>query len=530
MRYDIQRAIFICAATLYLVAGIARADDKQVIDDLRARVEALEKQNRELLDAFRSGRLPHADQSLVGANEVKQLVGDYLKELDERQKKAEADKKAKEAAEGVVVGSDLGMKVKWDNGMWAETADKAFRVHVGGRVQGDAVWMTADDRVQYGKNGTGRIDDGVNFRRARLAVEGTFHEVIDFNCEFDFANTLNTERTGDPLITNVPVPTDVWLTFAHLPVIGNVRVGNQKPPLSLSHVNGDRYLNFLERSFAFDAFIGGLDNGFRPGVQVFNSYLDQRVHAALGVFKNNTTPFGWNVGDGEYDLTGRLTCLPIYEDDGSRLLHLGVGASHRDLDDDQARFRARTLLRNGPGALQTALLDVRLLGGSQDLVVPELAIVVGPLLIQTEYYAVWVRDAMFPITPAAARVNRGTVYFQSYYVEVLYFLTGEHRAYNRRNPGFTRVVPNENFFFVNGADGQLFGRGAWQVGVRYSYLDLENRGIAGGTLHDITLGLNWFFNPNAKLQWDYSWTHRDVPGRTSDGNVQGFGMRLAFDF
>jgi phosphate-selective porin OprO/OprP len=286
-------------------------------------------------------------------------------------------------------------------------------------------------------------------------------------------------------------------------------------------------LNFLERSLTFDAFIGGLDNGFRPGVLVFNTLCDERATWAIGYFKNNNSPFGWNVGDGEGDVTGRLTYLPWYSEDGRCLLHVGIGASHRDLDDNQARFRARTLLRNGPGVSHTVLAEARMLGDNQDLIVPELALVWGPLTVQAEYFATWVHDAAAPI---AAPVEAGTAFFSGYYVEALYFLTGENRDYDKKLPRFSRVVPNENFFYVQGDEGPICGRGGWQVGARYSVIDLSDSGINGGDVEDLTVGLNWFFNPSLKLQWNYSIAWRDAAGNTSDGTVQGFGMRVAYDF
>ena len=442
---------------------------------------------------------------------------------------APAEKKADKEPLSWEVGKDLAFKVSWANGLTAQTEDRAFRVHVGGRTQIDTVWKTASDRVRFGPGGTGDIRDGVGFRRERFTVEGTLYELIDFWFEYDFMNTFNAERSGDPLAANTPVPTDLWVTFKQLPVLGNLRVGNQKPPISFEHLTSSRFLNFLERSYSFDAFIGGLDNGFRPGFQVFHWSENERVTWAFGVFKNNTSVNGWNVGDGEYDVTGRITCLPWLEHDGRCFLHLGVAASHRDTDDDQIRYRARTLLRNGPAVLHTTLADVRALAGNETLLVPELVLNLGPFTFQTEYYGSWVNNTRFPINPASARRDRGTTYFQGYYVEALYFLTGEHRVYDRRYPRFDRVVPHENFFLVNGQGGWLSGRGAWQIGARYSWLDLNTTGIRGGELHDLTLGLNWFLNPNMKLQWNYSIALRDLD-LPSDGTVQGFGMRLAMDF
>jgi phosphate-selective porin OprO/OprP len=476
-------------------------------------------------------------------NRVEQLekrLGDIDKKAAadkaaEEKKKKEEEQKKKEAEEAwFAVGSDLGLKTSWRYGLYAETAHKDFKVHVGGRTQFDAVWMGANQEVQFGPGGTGRIDDGVNFRRGRFLIEGTLYEVVDFMCEWDFINTadvdpLNPVFQGD--VINTPAPTDLWAQITNLPWLGVVRAGNMKPPLSFEHLTSSRWLNFMERSLAFDAFIGGPNNGFQPGLLMFNWAENERATWALGVFKNNQTVFGWNTGDGEIEIVGRVTALPVYEHDGRCLVHLGLGASHRDPDEDTVRLRTRTALRNGPAALHTRLLDIRMLGTSQDLVVPEFAMVWGPWTVQSEYFGVWVSDATVPLTPP--NVNFGTCFFQSAYVEVLYFLTGEHRPYSKfggSGAAFGRVIPHSNFFWVPGYAGSIWTSGAWQVGARYSWLDLNSKGVLGGVAHDVTLGLNWFLNPNMKVQWNYSVSHRDVEGGGSDGIIHGFGTRLAFDF
>ena len=80
------------------------------------------------------------------------------------------------------------------------------------------------------------------------------------------------------------------------------------------------------------------------------------------------------------------------------------------------------------------------------------------------------------------------------------------------------------------------GMGAWQIGIRYNHLDLNDQGINGGILDNLTAGVNWFWNPNMKWQFNYSVTDRDVSAVTSpaiatgSGRIHGFGTRLAFDF
>jgi len=438
---------------------------------------------------------------------------------------------------------DSSVKFKFKPGdehlLQMESSNGLFKFFVGGRLQIDAVWARTSDAVQAptSRGGIGKVDDAVNFRRARFDFGGTFYKNIDFLMEFDFINTFNAERRGDPLAANTPVPTDMYVTFKEIPYIGNLRIGNQKPPISFEHIVSSRFLPFMERSLAFDAFVENQDNGFEPGVSVFDTYAEQRGTWALGVFKNTRSIFGWNVGDGEYDVTGRVTYLPIYENDGEYLVHVGVGASHRDLDDDFDRIRARTLIRNGPAILHNIVAEVRTLGSSRDQIVPEFAMVWGPLTIQAEYYGVWVNDARVPVDTAPRR-DAGTACFQGAYAQVLYFLTGEHDRYDQKRGSFGRVIPNSPFTGFGCGDCQdgtacdstAGGTGAWQIGVRYSWLDLDNKIIRGSTIHDITVGVNWFLSPYMKWQWNYTALYRNAFNPAHDGWVYEFGTRIALDF
>lgn len=559
-------------------------------DEMQGRLERLEKQNKDLADSLRqlhgllakqaaTARPRNADElwqandkempagadldpALVhqilqksmppadgepgmSKKEVEGIVNNWWSAKEKAKKEADEIKKLEDEAKGYEVGKDLAMKTVWNHGLWAETADKAFRVHVGGRAQFDTVWMQGEDAVQFGDpGGTGQIRDGYNFRRGRLAVEGTFWEVINFNTEWDFINTFNANAgspNSSPNIANTPVPTDLWIEITKLPIIGNLRFGNQKPQISFEHLTSSRFLNFLERSFMFDAWVGGLNNGFIPGIQMWNYSRNERMTWSLGVYKNNQSVFGWNQGNGEYDATGRITWLPVYAHEGRCLVHLGLGASVRDPDDGRFRQRARTMLRNGPAALHTALVDTTFNTDRQILVVPEFAMVWGPFSMQAEYFANWFRGTNYqqggvPFIGGnsfASTGNVGTTYYQGAYCEALYFLTGEHRPYNKfggSGAAFTRVIPYRPFYFVPGEGRHLFSSGAWQVAARYQWIDLQDKGVPGGTLQDVTLGLNWFLNPNLKFQWNYSIAHRDYDGNAADGNVQGCGMRVAWDF
>src|SRR5262245_9706922 len=175
-----------------------------------------------------------------------------------------------------------------DHLLQLETSNGLFKFFVGGRLQLDGAWMATTDTVQTARalGGIGKLDDAVNIRRGRIDFGGAFNKNIEFRMEFDFINTFDAERTGVPLPANTPAPTDLYVTFREVPYVGNLRIGNQKPPISMEHMTSSRFLNFMERSLAYDAFIENQDNGWEAGILVFDNALDRRMYWGVGVFKN----------------------------------------------------------------------------------------------------------------------------------------------------------------------------------------------------------------------------------------------------
>jgi phosphate-selective porin OprO and OprP len=446
---------------------------------------------------------------------------------------------------------DSKMKAEWgENGFTAVSSDEAFKVHIGGRVQVDGIALNTDDLVLGGAGD----DDAVDFRRARLRIDGTMYHTMDWAAEFDFVNGFDYDPTngaspvtpfgGD--VGNVVAPTDLWWTFREVPWAGNVRLGHQKEPIGLEHMASSRFLDFLERSYLQDAFYGPFNNGFSTGVTVFDYSASENVTWAVGGYKNLNNVFAYETGDNEYALTSRATCVPWSACGDRELIHLGLGASYRGLDQDAAtatgnlRIRSRASLRNGPGPLNPVLADTnfagRLFADSQMLLAPEVAVVAGPWFAAAEYVSGWTNSTTFTPTGGVA-TNAGQVYFQGSYAEVFYFLTGEHRVYDRHEGRFGRVAPLNNAIFLPNGCG-LSGLGAWQVGARYGFLDLRDAGIDGGYITDLTVGVNWFLNPFSKLQFNYILqqvdnTLRDGAGNVTaenDGQLHGFGTRFAHDF
>lgn len=155
----------------------------------------------------------------------------------------------------------------------------------------------------------------------------------------------------------------------------------------------------------------------------------------------------------------------------------------------------------------------------------------GPFWVQSEATAVAVENAVYPVN--AAQNKRGTANFWGCYGMAGVLLTGENRGYDRRFGRYDRVVPNENFFLVKDENGCFcHGCGAWELVYRYDYINLDDKDaeILGGIMSQNCVGLNWYWNPNAKVQFEYLVINRHVPTPGVSGTVQGFGIRCHYDF
>ena len=540
------------AGAVYAQDPLPQVPASDPIAELKARLDRLEQENKELRQIVREGNPVNFQPPSADKKDVEKIVADYIKADEKKKKDAEDKKKKEEADKGFEVGKDFSMTASWRNGLELSTKDKAFKVHVGGRFQYDNAWFTNDSGGFSAAPTTAFpsrrsiFEDGSDLRRARLRVDGTIWEVIDFVAEFDFTNTQDLRQAPSLLDPQGTVnPTDVFVNIGKLPYIGNLRVGHFKEPFGFEHNTSSRFLNFMERSMAFDAFVA--DFNYSDGMMIFNNACDENVYWAVGVFREGTNAFGTNAGDGEYALTGKVSTLPWFEQDGRYLWHIGASGRHANPHRDRIRLRSRAPIRDAQGFQTPNIVDTRdFFADSETLVGLETALQYGPFMLISEYYGFLAGDsARVDNPPLTGPLARGDRYFQGGYVELLCFLTGEHKSYNRRSGNFDRVIPHENFFCVESEDcGTCRGWGAWQVGVRYTHLDLDDTQLPTaatavlGRTDDVTLGLNWFLNPNTKIQFNYFWLRRNaresvIAGReapTLDGTANGFGVRVAIDF
>lgn len=474
-----QRIIVLMAVAVVFTSlcfvQVASAKEKSVAEEILQILydsgQITKKQYQKLVEKARIEHQKRAKQVLKKARK-------------ERQKeKAEAEK-------AIPPGT---MTAYWKNGLHFDSKDDKFKLKIGGRILNDWAYIDGDSDVEHLSylDQDEDFGSGTEIRQGRIYLQGTLYDSLMFKAQYDFAG-------GDVDFK------DTWLGFKDIPYVGHIKIGHFKEPFSLEELTSRKFITFMERSLP-----GQAGRSFVParntGIMFYDTAMDKQMTWAVGGFRE-TDGFGNGFGEDEtYNFTARVTGVPYYEDNGRKLIHLGLGYSHKWIDNNGTiQFRARPEAHLTDDFVDTA--DIMAEG--VDIIGPELAMVYGPFSFQGEYMQGFV-DVEHGDNPD----------FSGYYLQTSYFLTGEHRNYKRSSGAFGRVKPNQNFNLEEG------GWGAWEAALRYSNIDLDDEGIDGGELEDVTVGLNWYLYPNLRMMFNYIYSDLEDVG---DTNI--FQSRFQIDF
>jgi phosphate-selective porin len=428
------------------------------------------------------------------------------------------------------------LKAFWDNGAVLESADKAFRLHVGGRFDFDTTFYHQSQDLPF------LLQDGSDMRRARFRADGTIGEKVDFVMEVNFANIQDVTNEDTTAQVGSVGLTDFYATFKQVPVVQNVRIGHMHQPMGLEHLTSSNDWYYMERSPGNDAFL--LPFNFVTGVEVFNSFCDDRITGVVAfdrVGKQDISPFSFGSGPGKYGVTGRATCLPFYDKEGRELLHLGIGYTYTGTENN---FYAanRPLVRAGAGSQEVP--NVIYTGmfytpNAVQIADAEIATVIGRFSLSAEYQLAFGNDLYGQLNNGVFSDPRGDVTYRALYFEAGYFLNpDDYRRYDKKSGTWDRQLAS-----CSDPAGQ--SHSAWlfrdhmpvQLTCRYSYLDLASgnpvltptSGAEAGWENDITLGCTWYINPEVHFMVNYVFTRLTYVDNTT-GNINGLGFRLHVDF
>ena len=377
------------------------------------------------------------------------------------------------------------------------------------------------DAGHYGKSDTrgdtaiDDLEDGVRDRRVVLLANALLYK--DFIVFGSWNFTDREGRFSDGLRSAVIIYRgfDPWW----------IRVGQHNIASPLDAARGRRA--FMEEAMSSGAFAYAPNT---PSLGASVSHRGAHHNVRLGVWSVPIKEFG---DDREgYGVHGRASYAPIVE--RTKALHFGLAGYWRRptiLAGEASggeRFGARPELRIDEEGI---VVDTGRIGyiDSFHYTALELAGVYGPWSFQGELQRVGIERDAGPDGGAYPDLS-----FNGYYLLGSYFLTGESRNYYQRLGSFWRVAPHRQF--------DPWGSGGWgafEVAARVSRIDLDDEvddfvgGVRGGVSNNVSLALNWYFNPYVRLSLNY--VHAEIDkldeqGEPEGGTVDGVAMRLRWEF
>jgi phosphate-selective porin OprO/OprP len=362
------------------------------------------------------------------------------------------------------------------------TLDGRVQLKVTGRLYVDGAVVNADQEIQ---DQIGQWNNDWEFRTARIGLIGVV-DWVEFKIDYDFA--------GGQTLVGEPELKELWIGGRELPILGRVRIGRMKEPIGL-----EQWMSGNARTFMEPGLPAALTIGRNPGILAFKSELAGRLSWWAGMF--GYTPNNSGFGRVGTNFSARVCGTPLYEDQGKRLLHLGLSGSYRFTPADSMSIASRPESHLAPNIVATPKFDAE----RQNFVGLEAAWLDGPLSLQGELQRYHVNTR-----------ENGRATFWGAYVYGSYILTGEHRIY--RKGAFTRPVVTKPAF----DDG--IG-GVFEIAVRLSHLSLSSGDFDGGTVTDETVGLTWYTDRHSRFMINYIHTHR-----WGSGSANILQCRLQIDF
>lgn len=351
---------------------------------------------------------------------------------------------------------------------------QADAIQFGGQIVGDTAQFETEE---------GETTHESALRRARVALKGKPIDDLKYEIEYSFTGS-NDWR-------------DVYLQYQFLPRY-YLKLGNSKEPMGLEALSTSKYNTFMERSLT-QAFL----NKRKLGLQLHHPMKqgNHRYTFTVGVFERSLDE--WLDGEESgTSLVGRTTYAHKWSK--NELLHLGISASHTDYEDTKLRINTRP---------ESDLFDRKLVSTkvkhveATNRIGLEEAVVWNSLSLQGEYLDMGVHN------------DDSHYNFQSWYLQTSWFITGESRNYKAKKATFSRIKPKSPV--ANG------GYGAWELALRTSYLDIDDKDEVESRERNYTVGLNWYLSPYLRLMTNYIHANLSDDSLSDQDIVQ---MRLQYEF
>jgi phosphate-selective porin OprO/OprP len=301
-------------------------------------------------------------------------------------------------------------------------------------------------------------------------------------------------------------PTNSWflrqtgIMFQVPKILSYFFIGRQKEGFSLNRIMVGYDGWTLERFTFSDASVPLLADGIKwLGYSKRHGFLWN-----VGYF-NDVASKGQSFSSYSSQEVARLAWLPIHSEENGTVLQLAFDFRYGKPVDNQLQLKSRPEAFLAPYFLDTGMFPAN----SSNSEGYEVYFRRRSLLFGSEYYFQRVDSP-----------TKGNPTFNGGDVVATWLITGETRPYNTVGGYFKDIAPKRTVFSG--------GPGAWEALLRYSYTDLDNKGVHGGTFGRITPMVNWYLSENVRLEMAYGYGHLDR--FNLKGNTQFFQTRIQLQF
>ena len=362
----------------------------------------------------------------------------------------------------------------WSHGLHIDDV-LGFDITLGGDAMNDSAGYANTDSIDEALDTT--VEGGTEWRRARAYISGRRGRSIEFLIRYDFS------------VSNPPNLKDAYVGFKQLPLLHKVPflrtlrifAGRFAAPLGIDGTMSSADTPLMENALPTSAFLPSRNTGF-----LFHgaaSTLKRKIRWSIGYLQPESNFQEFKNKD---NLGVSARFATAFQFDNDRLFHVGVDFWRRNVD-PTIQLASRPESHIAPQFVDTGDIQASHL----DLVVIETAWQHGPFVFQGEAVGTQVTSE-----------STGDPRFYGFYGQVSYVLTGERRPYRAEYGTFERPRPSREF-----RDGQG-GNGAYEIAFRFSRVDLDDKGVSGGRLNNVSVGFNWYPVHRARVMFNYIFAKR----------------------
>jgi phosphate-selective porin len=322
---------------------------------------------------------------------------------------------------------------------------------------------TTFDQDSRSRQQVGNQQDELEARSLRLSARGHFELFRSWNYMVSYEYKGFDQTSEDDWNT-----TDFRISTLLGPKLGTLTLGKIKEPFVYEMVGDAANLPHNERLLS--PFFRSRNDGMTLG----NAVLDQRATWVVGWYSDWWTQ-GTSWSDSGNDFAGRVTVLPVWSGDGANYLHLAASTRYYSAADDQLRYKGKPASNVADDYVDTGKIP-------------------GDHAWHTGVEALW-NHGGYSVLAEYVRADLSTrdgsdPTLGGWYVTGSWVITGEHRPYDRKAGYARRIMPQGRW-------------GAFELIGRVGHVDLDDRGVSGGTMDGWWAGVNWWANNRWKASIGY---------------------------